>query len=115
MADTLTDTGLEPAPSPELVYHALNARLNLYDANGKIQFDADRQAARQYFLQHVNQNTVFFHDIEEKLDYLVEEGYYEGGVLERYSPEFVKAAFKAAYAHRFRIETFLGAFKYGWT
>ena len=112
MADTLTDTGLEPAPSPELVYHALNARLNLYDANGKIQFDADRQAARQYFLQHVNQNTVFFHDIEEKLDYLVEEGYYEGGVLERYSPEFVKAAFKAAYAHRFRFETFLGAFKY---
>ena len=35
-------------------------------------------------------------------------------VLERYSPEFVKAAFKAAYAHRFRFETFLGAFKYGW-
>ena len=112
MADTLTDTGLEPAPSPELDYHALNARLNLYDASGRIQFDADRQAARQYFLQHVNQNTVFFHDIEEKLDYLVEEGYYEGGVLERYSPEFVKAAFKAAYAHRFRFETFLGAFKY---
>ena len=115
MADTLTDTGLEPAPSPELDYHALNARLNLYDASGRIQFDADRQAARQYFLQHVNQNTVFFHDIEEKLDYLVEEGYYEGGVLERYSPEFVKAAFKAAYAHRFRFGTFLGAFKYGWT
>jgi len=47
LADTLTDTGLEPVPSPEL-------------------------------------------------------------------PEFVKAAFKAAYAHRFRFETFLGAFKYGW-
>jgi len=112
LADTLTDTGLEPAPSPELDYHALNARLNLYDASGRIQFDADRQAARQYFLQHVNQNTVFFHDIEEKLDYLVEEGYYEGGVLDLYSPEFIKFAFKAAYAHRFRFETFLGAFKY---
>ena len=33
--------------------HALNARLNLYDANGLIQFDADHEAARQYFLQHV--------------------------------------------------------------
>ena len=50
MADTLTDTGLEPAPSPELDYHALNARLNLYDASGRIQFDADRQAARQKFV-----------------------------------------------------------------
>ena len=112
MADTLTDTGPEPAPSPELDYHALNARLNLYDADGRIQFDADHEAARQYFLQHINQNTVFFHDIEEKLDYLVEEGYYEGHVLDSYSPEFVKSAFKAAYAHKFRFETFLGAFKY---
>ena len=112
MADTLTDTGSETVSSPELDYHALNAKLNLYDADGRIQFDADREAARQYFLQHVNQNTVFFHDLEEKLKYLVEEGYYEGHILDKYSPEFVKSAFKAAYAHKFRFETFLGAFKY---
>ena len=112
MADTLTDTGSETVSSPDLDYHALNAKLNLYDADGRIQFDADREAARQYFLQHVNQNTVFFHDLEEKLEYLVEEGYYEGHILDKYSPEFVKTAFKAAYAHKFRFETFLGAFKY---
>ena len=74
MAENYTDTGVEDAPSPELDYHALNAQLNLYDADGRIQFDADRKAARQYFLQHVNQNTVFFHDLEEKLKYLVDEG-----------------------------------------
>ena len=112
MADTLTDTGSETVSSPDLDYHALNAKLNLYDADGRIQFDADHEAARQYFLQHVNQNTVFFHDLEEKLEYLVEEGYYEGHILDKYSPEFVKSAFKAAYAHKFRFETFLGAFKY---
>jgi len=112
LADTLTDTGSETVSSPELDYHALNAKLNLYDADGRIQFDADHEAARQYFLQHVNQNTVFFHDLEEKLEYLVEEGYYEGHILDKYSPEFVKSAFKAAYAHKFRFETFLGAFKY---
>jgi len=112
LADTLTDTGSETVSSPDLDYHALNAKLNLYDANGRIQFDADHEAARQYFLQHVNQNTVFFHDLEEKLEYLVEEGYYEGHILDKYSPEFVKDAFKAAYAHKFRFETFLGAFKY---
>ena len=69
-------------------------------------------AARQYFLQHVNQNTVFFHDLEEKLAYLVEEGYYEAEVLAQYDPEDVKALFKQAYAHKFRFPTFLGAFKY---
>ncbi|MGW0246855.1 class 1b ribonucleoside-diphosphate reductase subunit alpha [Nocardia goodfellowii] len=86
--------------------------LNLYGPNGEIQFDKDREAAHQYFLQHVNQNTVFFHNLDEKLDYLVEENYYEPEVLEKYSRAFIKKLFKQAYAHKFRFPTFLGAFKY---
>ncbi len=112
MVDNLTDTGLETAMNPELDYHALNAQLNLYGPDGTIQFDADRKAARQYFLQHVNQNTVFFHNLREKLDYLVEEGYYEQEVLDQYSFEQIKALFKRAYGFKFRFPTFLGAFKY---
>ncbi len=95
-----------------LDYHALNAMLNLYDGEGKIRFDADRMAARQYFLQHVNQNTVFFHSLDEKLDYLVEEGYYEAEVLDQYSKNFQRAIWDAAYKKKFRFPTFLGAFKY---
>ncbi len=112
MATTvLTDTGVETIPA-EVDYHALNALLNLYDADGNIQFDADRRAAHQYFLQHVNQNTVFFHSLKEKLDYLVEHGYYEQQVLDHYDFDFVKSLFKRAYAVKFRFPTFMGAFKY---
>ena len=111
METNLTDTG-EEYSDPSLDYHSLNAQLNLYNGEGKIQFDADRQAARQYFLQHVNKNTVYFHDLEEKIDYLVTEGYYEKPVLDQYSFDFIKALFKAAYKHKFRFPTFLGAFKY---
>ncbi|CAB5579815.1 class 1b ribonucleoside-diphosphate reductase subunit alpha [Providencia hangzhouensis] len=93
-------------------YHALNAMLNLYDNEGRIQFDKDKEAAHHYFRQHVNQNTVFFHDLKEKLDFLVQENYYENSVLEQYDFEFIKALFKQAYAHKFRFQTFLGAFKY---
>ncbi|KZE91501.1 class 1b ribonucleoside-diphosphate reductase subunit alpha [Microbacterium sp. TNHR37B] len=95
-----------------LDYHALNAMLNLYGADGKIQFDADKRAAREYFLQHVNQNTVFFHSLKERLDYLVEKEYYEGAVLEKYSFDFIQRLNDRAYAAKFRFETFLGAFKY---
>ncbi|NTY89601.1 class 1b ribonucleoside-diphosphate reductase subunit alpha [Serratia fonticola] len=98
--------------SATLDYHSLNAMLNLYDAEGRIQFDKDRLAARQYFLQHVNQNTVFFHNLAEKLRYLVDEGYYEATVLEQYEFAFIKQLFQQAYAKKFRFETFLGAFKY---
>ena len=71
MTDTVGKTVAEPVSQTEqLDYHALNALLNLYDENGQIQFDKDREAANQFFLQHVNQNTVYFHDLEEKMDYL---------------------------------------------
>ena len=86
--------------------------LNLYGPAGEIQFDKDRAAARQYFLQHVNQNTVFFHDLNEKLDYLVENKYYDPAVLERYDRAFIKTLFEYAYSKKFRFQTFLGAFKY---
>lgn len=109
MAATVADTRVELTG---LDYHALNAMLNLYDADGKIQFDADREAARQYFLQHVNQNTVFFHDLDEKLEYLVENKYYDPAVLAQYDREFIKSLFQYAYSKKFRFQTFLGAFKY---
>jgi ribonucleoside-diphosphate reductase alpha chain len=86
--------------------------LNLYDADGKIQFDKDVRAAREYFLQHVNQNTVFFHSQDEKLDYLIEKEYYEREVLDQYSRNFVKSLLDRAYAKKFRFPTVLGAFKY---
>jgi len=93
-------------------YHELNAMLNLYDANGKIQFDKDKAAARAYFLDHVNQNTVFFHSLEEKLEYLVENEYYDAEVLDLYSFEFIKELFKHTYAYKFRFPTFVGAYKF---
>ncbi|WP_330647141.1 class 1b ribonucleoside-diphosphate reductase subunit alpha (plasmid) [Thioclava litoralis] len=95
-----------------LDHHALNALLNLYDADGKIRFEADKQAARAYFLNHVNQNTVFFHSLDEKLDYLVDEGYYDAAVLELYDRDFCRQIWDAAYKKKFRFPTFLGAFKY---
>jgi ribonucleoside-diphosphate reductase alpha chain len=86
--------------------------LNLWSDEGKIQFDKDKQAARAYFLDHVNLNTVFFHSLEEKLHYLVEHEYYETEILDKYSSEFTKELFKQAYGHKFRFPTFVGAYKF---
>jgi ribonucleoside-diphosphate reductase alpha chain len=93
-------------------YHEYNAMLNLYDEDGNIQFDKDRLAAKHYFLDHVNQNTVFFHSLEEKLEYLVENEYYEQEVIDQYDFGFVKSLFKQAYEHKFRFPAFLGAYKF---
>lgn len=97
-------------------YLTLNAQLNLWgfdsDGNKIIQFDKDKEAAKAYFLNHVNPNTQWFTNLEEKLRYLTENEYYEKAFLDKYDFSFVKDVFKKVYAHEFRFPTFMGAYKY---
>jgi ribonucleoside-diphosphate reductase alpha chain len=93
-------------------YHELNAELNLYGPDGKIQFAKDEEAARAYFLEHVNKNTVFFYSLQEKLDYLFTNHYYEKEVFDQYEDSAIKSVFKRAYSYKFRFKSFLGAYKY---
>ncbi|MFB9739358.1 class 1b ribonucleoside-diphosphate reductase subunit alpha [Streptomyces thermocoprophilus] len=114
---TLTTAVTVPAAQRESVgtrkdYHALNAMLNMYDCEGRIQLDKDREAVRQYFLQHVNPNTVQFASLKEKIDYLIDNDYYEEAPIRAYDWEFVEGVYAQAYGHEHRFRTFLGAFKY---
>ncbi|NQS85386.1 class 1b ribonucleoside-diphosphate reductase subunit alpha [Pantoea allii] len=102
--DTLNNVALD--------YHALNAMLNLYDADGRIQFEKDQQAARQFLIQHVQPNTQHFASVAERLRYLVAEGYYEAAVLNQYDFNFLCALHDEAEAWGFEFKTFLGAWKY---
>lgn len=93
-------------------YFAYNAMLNLLGDDQKIQFDKDRIAVRQFFLQHVNNNMVFFHNLKEKLEYLIDNQYYETEVIDLYSYEQIKTLFKSVYRYKFRFKTFQGAYKF---
>ncbi|MBL5932220.1 class 1b ribonucleoside-diphosphate reductase subunit alpha [Lelliottia amnigena] len=93
-------------------YHALNAMLNLYDREGHIQFGKDAEAVDVFFAAHVRPNSVPFASQDARLDYLVNEGYYEERVLTRYDRHFVLNLFERAHASGFRFQTFLGAWKY---
>lgn len=108
---TTDNTLITPATSA-MDYHALNAMLNLYDTDGNIQFEKDKEATRQYFIQHVLPNTVTFASTAERLQYLVAEGYYEADVLNAYPFSFVTDLFEQATNRRFRFQTFLGAWKF---
>jgi ribonucleoside-diphosphate reductase alpha chain len=98
--------------APELDYHALNAMLNLYDKDGNIQFQADKDAARVYFLTHVNLNMRYFHDDDERFSALLSEGYYEQSLFDLYDIDFIKNLRKRAFAAKYRFATFMGAFKF---
>lgn len=90
----------------------LNAQANRYDEQGRLQPQKDHEAARAFFLEDVNTRTRFFHDLEEKIDYLVTNEFWDGDTLSLYSGDFIKDAFKRAYSHKFRFQSFLGALKF---
>ncbi|AKD28977.1 ribonucleoside-diphosphate reductase major subunit [Bacillus velezensis NJN-6] len=95
--------------------HARYIELNneiMIQKDGRFQFEKDIEAVRAYFIDYVNQNTVFFHDLREKLDYLRENDYYETEFLDAYTFDEIKAVYQAAYAHKFRFPSFMSAFKF---
>lgn len=107
---------------PEITYFKLNNLLNI-PVDGKIPLERDKEAVRAYFLEHINMNTVFFHSLKEKLDYLIENDYIDLEVLEKYPPtdpeskltydfDFVKTLFKQIYQVKFRFKSFMGAYKF---
>ena len=94
-------------------YILLNNKVNMKDSQGNyINLDLDKQAVKEYFLNNVNQNTVFFHSLEEKLEYLVDEGYYDKKILDKYTMEEIKEVFKLAYSKKFRFRSYLGAYMF---
>lgn len=93
-------------------FHALNAMLNLYDSEGRIPFEKDRQAVEAFMATQVQPNTLAFASQEDKLSWLVREGYYDPQVLAGYDRGFVLALFDHARRAAFRFQTFLGAWKF---
>ncbi|MFF2329772.1 class 1b ribonucleoside-diphosphate reductase subunit alpha [Streptomyces sp. NPDC058103] len=80
--------------------------------DGKFQFEKDKEAVHSYFVDYINQNTVFFHDLKEKLDYLIKNDYYEEEFLSEYTFEQIKSIYKIAYSYKFRFPSFMSAFKF---
>lgn len=95
-------------------YLELNAQLNLFGENGEIQTEKDKEAAREFFVGPggVNERTRFFHTLEEKIDYMTENGYWDSQTFRYYTAEDVKRVFQRAYSHKFRFPTFVGAYKF---
>ncbi len=89
-----------------------NDILNRYRATGELDLAKDKEATRRYFLEDVNVRLRYFIDIEEKVRYLVDEGYYEKEFLELYSMDFIKQMYKKAYSYKFRFPSFMSASKF---
>lgn len=107
----MTITKIETKESVTPEYFMLNNQLNIVK-DDKIQLDADRRAVHSYFIDYVNPHTVYFGDLEEKIGYLIKNGYIKPELLDMYNFKFIKKVFKYLYDYKFRFKTFMGAYKF---
>lgn len=89
-----------------------NEVLNHYSRTGKLDLAKDKEATRRYFFEHVNVKLRYFIDTEEKIRYLVDEGYYESDFLKQYDMAFIERLYEKAYAYKFRFPSFMSASKF---
>jgi ribonucleoside-diphosphate reductase alpha chain len=83
------------------------------DEHGDIKdLNKDKEAVKSYFLNEINKKTQFFHSLEEKLEYLIENNYYESAFLKKYSMKQIQEIYDIAYKAKFRFPTYMGAFKF---
>lgn len=100
-----------PVESASIEYLELNAQV-LDPETGDIKLGKDKEAVRSYFINHVNNNTVHFDSLREKLDFLVEKKYYEKELIDLYSYGFIKRMHQRAQKAKFKFESFVGAYKF---
>lgn len=75
------------------------------------QLEKDKEAVYSYFVDYVNKNTVFFHNLREKMKYLIKNDYYIN-FYEMYTHEEIKEVFKLVYDKKFRFASFMSASKF---
>lgn len=96
----------------DVTYFKLNNMINIPTTDNQIQLNKDKEAVRAYFLEKINPSTVFFHNLEEKVDYLIENQYIEEEFIRKYSFSFIKDLFQFLYEKKFRFNSFMGAYKF---
>jgi ribonucleoside-diphosphate reductase, alpha subunit len=81
------------------------------DAEGKLQLEKDKEAVYSYFVDYVNKNTVFFHNLKEKMDYLIKKDYYID-FYTMYNLEQIQEVFDLVYSKKFRFQSYMAASKF---
>jgi len=93
-------------------YYELNNEIMQRDKDGYLQYEKDREATRAYFLDYVNENMRFFYDLREKIDYLIENDYYERELFDQYTFEELQEVYDYATSFKFRFPSFMAAYKF---
>lgn len=90
----------------------LNNQVIIKDEQGKYQLEKDKEALSSYIEEFINPKLKKFNNLEERLKYLIDEGYYLEEVIRKYSMDFIKNIYKLIKEHKFKFQSYMSANKF---
>ncbi|MCC0718203.1 class 1b ribonucleoside-diphosphate reductase subunit alpha [Clostridioides sp. ZZV14-6105] len=90
----------------------LNNQVIIKNEQGKYQLEKDKEALSSYIEEFINPKLKKFNNLEERLKYLMEEGYYLEEVIHKYSMDFIKKIYKLIEEHKFKFQSYMSANKF---
>ncbi len=91
---------------------SLNNEVKIPDENGQLQYHKDLEATHSFFVDYVNKNMQFFYTLDEKLNYMFKNDYYDKAVFDMYKQRQVKELYREVYGEEFRFKSFMSAYKF---
>ena len=95
----------------KVTYFDLNNEINI-PVNGQIQLGKDKEALEAFLNENVKPNTKQFSSIKERINYLIQNNYYEEEFISKYSFEFIEKLYDYLKKEDFHFKTFMAAYKF---
>ena len=95
----------------KVTYFDLNNEINI-PVNGQIQLGKDKEALKAFLNENVKPNTKQFSSTKERINYLIQNNYYEEEFISKYSFEFIEKLYDYLKKEDFHFKTFMAAYKF---
>ncbi|AXU76802.1 ribonucleoside-diphosphate reductase subunit alpha [Clostridioides difficile] len=90
----------------------LNNQVIIKNEQGKYQLEKDKEALSSYIEEFIQPKLRKFNNLEERLKYLIDEGYYSKEVMNQYSIGFIKNIYDMIDKHKFEFQSYMSANKF---
>lgn len=90
----------------------LNNQVIIKNEQGKYQLEKDKEALSSYIEEFIQPKLRKFNNLEERLKYLIDEGYYSKEVINQYSKDVIKNIYDMIDKHKFEFQSYMSANKF---
>ena len=90
----------------------LNNQVIIKGDDGKYQLEKDKEALQSYLKENIQFKLRKFKDIDERLNYLIENGYYDENVINNYSRKYINNLYKYIKEANFNFKSYMSANKF---